>query len=161
MVYPSDSQKITEETLTTGLRVHGVLLWIQPRDGDTVLSPGALVSDGFHCVWVLFSKVKIFPNKVKCIKHLFWCSHLQNYPFGQSQNEVWWCYLCVLFISPTECKKSVKGTEFRGTSFTKSVSGTTCQHWALDTPHGSLLNEPPYNMDELVLQGTVPGQLWQ
>ncbi len=83
--------------------------------------------------------------------NIFICSSGREIIHGLRQNisvhSLW------LICLSTECKKSVKGAEFRGTSFTKTVAGTTCQHWALDTPHSSRLNEPPYNMQELGLQG--------
>ncbi len=58
----SFSQKITAETLTTRLRVRGVLLWIQPRDGDIVLFPDALVSESSLVCESPLQKWKHFPN---------------------------------------------------------------------------------------------------
>ncbi len=58
-----------------------------------------------------------------------------------------------LYFSFTECKNIVKGTEFRGTSFTEAASGAKCQRWDQDSPHDTDLNDDPTKMVELGLRG--------
>ncbi len=60
----------------------------------------------------------------------------------------------------TECKETEEGTEFRGTTFSETVTGLTCQRWDQDLPHKSYLNDDPSNMQELGLEGEMFFPTW-
>ncbi len=53
----------------------------------------------------------------------------------------------------TECKDSDLGNDFRGTSFTTTVSGRVCQRWDSDSPHDHGFNVDPAKMEAEGLEG--------
>ncbi len=82
----------------------------------------------------------------------------QSHDFGQTHTYDIKCISVTKKKQPNtiifaECKISVTGDDFRGTSFTKTASGRTCQRWDLDFPHENELNDDPHKMQELGLQG--------
>ncbi len=66
-----------------------------------------------------------------------------------------WFGLFQLVCSFTECKSNVTGVEFRGTSFTKTTSGRTCQKWDQDSPHNHTWNDNPNRILTFALQGEL------
>ncbi len=67
--------------------------------------------------------------------------------------DIWITYSPVKDFSFTDCKNTVMGTEFRGTSATTTASGAACQRWDQDSPHNTHLNDDPAQMVELGLRG--------
>ncbi len=52
-----------------------------------------------------------------------------------------------------ECKKSIRGRDFRGTSFTSTKNYRVCQRWDSDSPHVHTKNEVAAQMEILGLEG--------
>ncbi len=66
------------------------------------------------------------------------------------------CYCCSQeHFSFTECKETVLGTEFRGTTFAKTKTGLSCQRWDSDSPHDHGFNDDPAKMEAGGLEGLI------
>ena len=59
--------------------------------------------------------------------------HVANVPF-----------LLIDTLDPEDCRRSAIGYEYKG-QMNLTISGRTCQEWALDTPHAHGFNSLPEN----------------
>ncbi len=131
--------------------VPGATPWIPTRDGNTVLFLNALASISQEII--LIEIVCQFLIRVSANVSSFATKSVFIIPLHKNDtNNI---AVNLLFLSLAECKNTVMGTEFRGTFFTKTSSGATCQRWDQDTPHESPLNDDPTKLIDLGLQGRV------
>ncbi len=105
---------------------------------------------GFACVIHMTRQRR----QVKCDRTLHIDLH-QKCVNQQTLYMLWYNQINVIFVCllPDDCKSTMKGTEFRGKTFTKTTSGTTCQRWDQDTPHKTDINFDQQKMLQLGLQG--------